>query len=104
MWHYALANNDLLFEKVFEKRSSKERKRSSKMNRDVADIRNPTCFKSRILFPIRFAKDQGFPRHDTLCITPVGVLCTRLQSPMFFSALPYRICRINEGGVRDVIN
>ena len=53
MWHYALANNDLFFEKVFEKRSSKERKRSSKMNRDVTDIRNPTFqIKNSIPYPI----------------------------------------------------
>ena len=74
-----------------------------KMNRDVTDIRNATCFKARILFSIRFSKDQGFPRHETLCITPAGVLCIRLQSPMLFSALPCRICWFNWGEVRNVI-
>ena len=43
---------------------------------DVADIRNPACYKTRILFPIRFSKDQDFPRHFAFCLTPVGVLCT----------------------------
>ena len=31
--------------------------------------------------------------HSAFCPTPVGILCTRLQSRMFFSSLPCRICR-----------
>ena len=47
------------------------------MTWNVADIRNPTCFKTRILFLIRFPKEQGFPGHSAFCLTTVGILCTR---------------------------
>ena len=59
----------------------------------MADIRNPTCSKHEFLPPICFSKDQGFPGHSAFCLTTVDILCTRLKSPTFFSALPCRICR-----------
>ena len=56
----------------------------------MADIRNPTCFKTRISIPIRFSKDQGCPGYSAFCLTPVGILCTRLPKSGVFqcSAVP----------------
>ena len=52
-----------------------------------------TCSKHEFIFPIGFLRDQDFPGHSASCPPPVGILCTRLRSPMFFSSLPCRICR-----------
>ena len=58
----------------------------------ICEIRHVS--KHEFLFlSVFFSKNEVIPGRSAFCLTPVNIVCTLLQSPMFVSAPPSRICR-----------
>ena len=70
---------------------------------DVADIRIPTCFKTRILLPIGFSKGLGFQGHCLLSNACWYFVLTTPKSDVFSVLCRAGYVDSNYGEVRDAI-
>ena len=71
--------------------------------RNVADIQNMTCFRTRISYLYPFLEYPMFRKKTTFCVTPICILLTRLWSLTFVRISQRWIYLPNLGKVSGVI-